>query len=258
MNICWNHEASRFTDSAGYLKLVSDEMGLDTFVSETGQEADIVFNCESAHHFGIGRKLTFIYHIDPTWNHKGNISERIDECDAIFSTHMDVPYKDDPKFVFLPHAAHSTWYEPVPKEFDVFLPPSPPGPYKKRRELSELIASKFNTHTVGYGTPTRDYIREMSKCKIIFNQSGHNDVNRKIFDGMLHGILLTNDMEGLKEVGEADKHYFTYEGSPTEKIKWLLGGDLMNNYLYSTHLVLKEHTYHHRLLTILSCISKLL
>lgn len=257
MNITWNHEASQFTDSARYFKLVSDELGLDTEVSEGPHfDTDVVFNCESCHNFGKGKKLTAIYHIDPTWEHANNISNRIDDCDIIFSTHKDVPYKDSPKFVYLPHASHSSWLGNVEKEYDVFLPPWPNnGRYDERAEISQKIMKMFNATTVPYGTPTEEYIKQMSKCRLIFNWSAGGDVNRKIFDGMMHGVLVTNDLKGLDDLNR-DLMFVTDD--PVETIDYLLMQDQMIKDIdqMSTEYVLKEHTYHHRLLTILAEINK--
>ena len=248
-------------DSAAYFDKVAKELGQDSFINRTDNEVecDLAFNCESAPHFITGKKLTFIYHIDPTWNHANNISHRMPDCDLIFSTHKDVPYKDDPKFRYLPHAAYDGWYTGEEKQYDIFLPPSPPS-RQDRRELSEKLAAKYNTTTVPYGTPTEEYIKEMRKCRIIFNLSGRGDLNRKIFDGMLHGVLVTNELKELPLIGEKGKHYFTFKDDPIPLLDNLLSDyDTLSKVDHeSTQLVLHNHTYTHRVMYILDCMKEMI
>lgn len=257
LKICFNGETSKYMDSAAYLNQEALELGYKSFINRTDKKADcdVAFNCESAPYFIRGKDKTFIYHIDPTWNHANNISHRIDECDLIFSTHKNVPYKDSPKFRYLPHASYKGWHEEVSKIYDIFLPPSPPG-RRDREEMSAKIPKEFNTHTVPYGTPTKDYITQMRKCLIILNLSGRGDVNRKIFDGMLHGVLVTNELDELP--GIEGTHYFTYKVNegPNKVLKEILSDPVKLDEVdrVSTKFILDNHTYTHRVKEILKCI----
>ncbi len=158
---------------------------------------------------------------------------------------------------WLPLACDSTIHRKhdLPKAHDVcFVGNLFPGP---RSELVECIRERFPSTFVG-----QKYFDEMARTysasRIIFNRSVANDVNMRVFEALASGsLLLTNDLaeNGQAELFEDGVDLVTYrdQAELLTQIEWYLKHEDEREQIARAgrQRVLAEHTYDHRMRTIL-------
>lgn len=148
------------------------------------------------------------------------------------------------------HRRHET-----PKEFDVcFVGNLCPGP---RDELVQLIQERFPSTFVGrryFGDMARTY----SASRIVFNRSIRNDINMRVFEALACGsLLVTNDLSdnGQAEMFRDGEHLATYTAAEEmlDKLAYYLSHEEERERIADAGraAVREQHTYRHRLQTIL-------
>jgi len=122
------------------------------------------------------------------------------------------------------------------------------GLYQRRRCLINRLGAEYDFHLKSaYG---EDMSKELSKCKIGFNNAAKNDLNMRIFECLATGVpLLTDHADGIDELFTDGKHYVKYnDGDVLRKAKELLADPVGSKEIAKAGLdeVLKKHTYKHR------------
>ncbi|TWT43066.1 SPBc2 prophage-derived glycosyltransferase SunS [Thalassoglobus neptunius] len=146
------------------------------------------------------------------------------------------------------------------EEFDfAFVGHIFPGP---RQDLLERLLHEFPRTYVG-----QKYFEEMadvySASKIVFNRSISNDVNMRVFEGLCSGaMLLTNSLRenGQDELFQEGVHFVTYAGEDEliDKAHYYLQHAEIRQRIATAgrEAVLQDHTYRHRMESLLRTVSK--
>ncbi|MBI1349395.1 glycosyltransferase [bacterium] len=188
--------------------------------------------------------------------------QRAQDCDLVFaaqragaerlkhqgiSTAIWLPLACDPDI----HRRHS-----VPLAWDwCFVGHLFPGP---RTELIELLRQQFPQAFVG-----QKYFEAMaetySASRLVFNRSLADDLNMRVFEALACGsLLMTNDLadHGQAELFQAGQHLVTYHSADEllERCAYYLKHDDERERIAAAGqaLVQTQHTYRHRMQTILS------
>lgn len=127
----------------------------------------------------------------------------------------------------------------------------------------KIICDKFDIECLNaYGN---DYVKEMQKSKICFNQSISYDINGKYFDIIGSGsFMLTNYNEYFFEfVGRNEyigKMFYHNENDLGDKIKYYLSNDDEREYIArnAREFIFKNHSYENRANIILNKINEYL
>jgi hypothetical protein len=127
--------------------------------------------------------------------------------------------------------------------------------YPERRTLLEQLQCNFNVlrDTAEPGIP---YSTKLSGCKIIFNRSLSQDVNMRFFEAISIGrLLLTDYLPAQDDFAVIGEHYDTYKDFEDlkNKVKKYLKEDKLREKIATDgadHMH-KNHTYKHRLLSVL-------
>ena len=147
----------------------------------------------------------------------------------------------------------------VQPQFDVsFVGNIFPGP---RSELIKFVQTNYPRSFVG-----QKYFEEMaeiySASRMVFNRSINNDVNMRVFEGLCSGTLLVTDdlaTHGLSDLFENGVHLATYRSVEElkETVDYFLAHEDERAAIAAEgrREVLAHHTYRHRMLTMLECIS---
>ncbi len=121
----------------------------------------------------------------------------------------------------------------------------------RRRLLMEEVATRFPNHWIGKAWP-QDMARIYAESKIVANSCINRDVNMRVFEALASGaLLITDEAEGLEDLFEDRKHLVIYHDDaelpgliayylehPEERERIAAAG---------RELVLREHTYTHRI-----------
>jgi len=146
------------------------------------------------------------------------------------------------------------------KRYDVaFVGNLFPGP---RSDLTRLIQERYPDSFVG-----QRYFEEMartySEARIVFNRSLKDDLNMRVFEALGCGAcLLTNRLEasGQADLFEEGVHLASYaeRDELLDKLKFYLARDDLRQRIgqAARHLAIEQHTYRHRLQTILETVSQ--
>lgn len=130
-----------------------------------------------------------------------------------------------------------------------------------RCELLETLAAKYPTHFIG-----QKYFEEMaqiySASRLIFNRSVKNDINMRVFEALgCGGLLITNNLadNGQLELFDEDKRLVTYT-CPEElldKVDYYLKHESEREKIarHGHELALSQHTYQHRMQSLLTSIE---
>jgi glycosyltransferase involved in cell wall biosynthesis/SAM-dependent methyltransferase/Tfp pilus assembly protein PilF len=121
----------------------------------------------------------------------------------------------------------------------------------RRRILMDRVREHYPNHFVGRAWP-HEMAEIYARAKIVVNACVYNDLNMRVFEGMAAGALvLTDEAEGLRDLFEDGRHVVVYHGEADllEKIAWYLEHPEEREAIASAGqaLVLREHTYSHRL-----------
>jgi glycosyltransferase involved in cell wall biosynthesis len=124
---------------------------------------------------------------------------------------------------------------------------------ERKRFLNALIEQGINLKIFSDGFKTDDYVKNLSKGKIIIADSHFNEINRRTFEAMSIGCMVHNRVPGLFKVGQEGKHYLSYEKNNVDQAvsqikKLLKDKDLRNKINKQSRQHVKQfHTYKHRL-----------
>ena len=194
-----------------------------------------VLNIEPCQTLFRGSKKTGFYEID-YWEYPVNI-DKWRNASVVFS--CDPCCADDKRFtetekeyILLPLAADKDLIEiakETPKEYDLVFVGRTGGPYDGRSLMLEKIQKEVpNVFLTNQEHPTEEYMKVLAKGKIIFNHSLFFDCNRRFWEGMGLGVLLTNRLPQFKAYpkyyGVEDKQFLAYSDFDEclEKIKYIL------------------------------------
>ena len=159
--------------------------------------------------------------------------------------------------VFLPHAFDEEIHRPHPEtqKYDVVMIGSINHLYAERQRLVQVLQSHFNVFAEQseFGKP---YAKAMSRGKLIFNRSlGEKNIPMRFFEGMAIGCLLENYNDNLDFYAVPYEHYIPYTSDEdlVEKVADYLTNDKkrINLAKNARSHALKNHTYKHRVQTIL-------
>lgn len=126
----------------------------------------------------------------------------------------------------------------------------------KRGQMLEAIKQRYPNSHIG----TADF-REMAsiyaQSRIVFNHSLRGDVNMRLFEGTASGtVVLTDRVEGLQDLFQEDVDLLAYSSQDEafKKIDLLLADASMRDRIgrAGQEKALTEHTYKHRVATMLS------
>jgi spore maturation protein CgeB len=100
-------------------------------------------------------------------------------------------------------------------------------------------------------TPTQEIARELSKCKVLFNQIRYEEINIRFFEAMALGIQVVSYSPALHLFAEEGKHYLSYKTieEASELIQMLLDNDTLREEMKAASIkhALENHTYDHRI-----------
>lgn len=118
-----------------------------------------------------------------------------------------------------------------------------------REEYLDLLNANFKAF-ISTDTPTRDIAKELSKCKVVFNQIRFEEINIRFFEALACGAQVVSYSPALHMFAEEGKHYLTYKTpeEAVEKITYLLNNDKIRETMAieARKHVLANHTYKHR------------
>lgn len=121
----------------------------------------------------------------------------------------------------------------------------------RRRVLMDGVAARFPNHRIGKAWP-EEMAQIYAESRIVANACINRDVNMRVFEALASGaLLITDEAEGLEDLFEDRKHLVIYRNDAE------LPG-LIDYYLQHSEereriaaagreLVLREHTYTHRI-----------
>ena len=125
------------------------------------------------------------------------------------------------------------------------------------------VLSNFYTNKLKKFYAKNDIGKIYGKSKIIFNKSINNDLNMRFFEGLCSGGLLVTDKisgNGVSDLFKDKLHYIGYKTNhdAINKINYYLKYEKKRTAIAirGQKLVMKFHTYKHRLSQILFLISK--
>ncbi|MCW8137397.1 MAG: glycosyltransferase [Planctomycetota bacterium] len=157
---------------------------------------------------------------------------------------------------WLPLAADPNVFQPVtsPQDFDIgFVGSVLPGLHEARRRLLARMLQRFDRVLVVRGAFREQAARELSRCRVVFNRSLHEDVNMRVFESLAVGRpLLTDRLDqrcGLEELARDGEQLITYEDATFEATaeRLLADEDLAEQIASAGRArVLEAHTYEHR------------
>jgi len=133
---------------------------------------------------------------------------------------------------------------------------------KDRYEVINKVLTNFKTNNYKKFYENDEMGKVYSSSKIIFNKSVNNDLNMRFFEGICSGGLLVTDKikNGVNDLFLNKFHYISYNSAKDaiDKISYYLKNN-KNRKLIAERgqkLVMKSHTYKHRLATILKLVSQ--
>jgi len=231
----------------------------------TPKEADLVINVDSIHNSGLVRgKKTVYYELDDNM-HQGKNTQYYDVDLLYIVTKANLPlYPEGTKW--LPAAMEPTihyhWPFPETKDF-VFIgqykKPSPyESPYEFRQKVVEALSQRFSG--ILNSCQPQDYPKFLSLAKIRLNVNPRF-INKppliitRFYESMGIGFTMNDYHRSMDDIATEGKHYvgFADEKDAVEKMKFYLENDGQRQQIGNAGkwLVLNEHTWKHRLLTIL-------
>jgi hypothetical protein len=135
--------------------------------------------------------------------------------------------------------------------------------FKSRYDTLKTVLSNFYTNDLKKFYKKNDIGKIYGKSKIIFNKSIKNDLNMRFFEGLCSGGLLVTDKisgNGVNDLFINKLHYISYKTNhdAINKINYYLKYEKKRTAIAirGQKLVMKFHTYKHRLSQVLLLISK--
>jgi glycosyltransferase involved in cell wall biosynthesis len=127
--------------------------------------------------------------------------------------------------------------------------------HDRRRLMFDQLKTQFPNNKIGRFWP-REMARIYGQSKIVVNACYNRDVNMRVFEALASGaLLITDEAEGLEDLFQDRIHLVIYHSDDElpELIQYYLQNDEDRERIARAgqELALKEHTYGHRLNTIL-------
>lgn len=231
------------------------------------KEADVVINIDSIHNSGMVRgKKTVYWELDDNM-HQGRNSEYYD-VDLLYIVTKDRLKQYPAHAKWLPVAMEPTIHYPwgFAKEYDlVFIGSEDPIPeYLYRREVLNTLTMSF---VLKRGTcQPQNYPKELSRGKLLVNVMPQKKdqtplINTRIYESMGIGCLLNDYHPSLDDLFIRDRHYIAYESAQdaVDKARFYLDHQYRRDQVEREGRmhVLNNHTWKHRLFTIMKDIEKL-
>lgn len=234
LSVFINQVESRYHSTGDYFKMVANDLGC-----KMSPPYDVCFNMspgeiEAGHQLYLNRDC-----------HLG-LEHRVP--DAFYTQYSDS--WPDEKVVM--HAArpqlHKRTREP---EYDVvFVGRNDESLYKERNEILKYLSDKVDIRIIGDGRPPKEYVDCLSLGKIIFNFSLKGEINRRVFEGMAIGTLVTDAVRGLDHVGKEGEDFYSYKRDDYEGALRAIKKAL-DKPIDSRKHIINNHTYKHRFLQML-------
>lgn len=125
----------------------------------------------------------------------------------------------------------------------------------RRPRLLEAVRSRFPNSFVGKAWP-EDMARVYARAKVVVNACVNRDVNMRVFEALAAGaLLITDEADGLEDLFEDRKHLVVYrkDDDLLDLIAYYLNHEAERLAIAAAgrELVLREHTYGHRVAEIL-------
>jgi hypothetical protein len=133
---------------------------------------------------------------------------------------------------------------------------------RDRYDVINKVLINFKTNNYKKFYKNNEMGKVYSSSKIIFNKSVNNDLNMRFFEGICSGGLLVTDKikNGVNDLFLNKFHYIRYNSAKDaiHKINYYLKNDKERKLIADSgqKLMMKSHTYKHRLATILNLISQ--
>lgn len=160
--------------------------------------------------------------------------------------------------VFLPHAFDPDYHFPLDnvKGSDIVFAGSLSSIYAERKRLTNLLHQHFGVLEIEPGLGEA-YNGALNHGRIIFNRSlGEKNIPMRFFEGMAVGALLHNDTGNLEPFGIPHKHFIPYtndENLVSIAREYLSDEPRLEELRqHARKHALENHTYKHRVQTILS------
>ena len=229
-------------------------------------EADLVINMDSVHSSGMVRgEKTAYYELDDNL-HQGKNKTLYDVDLLYIVTKANLPlYPTGTKW--LPVAMEPTihYHWPFGESHDfVFIGQYNNPSYEFRRRVVEGLAKKFDgilTHC-----QAQDYPKFLSQAKVRLNVNpriGDNPplIITRFYESMGIGFTMNDYHESMDDIATEGKHYvgFSTPEDAIEKMRFYLNHEEKRNEIgkEGKRFMLREHTWKHRLLSILEDYEKL-
>lgn len=120
-----------------------------------------------------------------------------------------------------------------------------------------INAINLDINNFGDGHTPEEYVKILSRGRILFNYSHRGEISRKPFENMAIGCCVTDRVKGLENIGVEGEHYFTYDREDPRSAKKVLQYLLDNPdevervTKNSREHIINKHTYKHRLVELL-------
>ncbi len=230
------------------------------------QEADLVINVDSIHGSGLARgKKTAYYELDDNL-HQGRNKQFYDVDLLYIVSKANLPLYP-PGTRWLPAAMESTihYHWPFPETHDfVFIGQYNAPCYEYRQKVISALASHFDS-VLDHCQP-QDYPKFLSQAKIRLNvnpRTGNDPplIITRFYESVGIGFTMNDYHPTMDDIATEGKHYIGF-GSPeeaVEKMRFYLGREDKRKEIGEAGkwYVLNEHTWKHRLLSILEDYERL-
>ncbi len=159
-------------------------------------------------------------------------------------------YACDPEF----HKRHD-----VKEIYDVGFIGQPDG--DDRANYLAAIKEAFPNSLISNGTPNEELPKALSECKVLFNHIKTEEINIRFFENMALGAQVVTHSPALHLYANEGEHYLSCK-TPEEavaQIKFLLENEDKRKKMIedSRKHAVKNHTYKHRLLSMLRFVNKI-
>jgi spore maturation protein CgeB/ubiquinone/menaquinone biosynthesis C-methylase UbiE/Tfp pilus assembly protein PilF len=129
----------------------------------------------------------------------------------------------------------------------------------RRQALLEDLAGRFPNHRIGRFWP-EEMARIYAQSRIVLNAAYNRDVNMRVFEAMASGaLLITDEADGLEDLFQDGEHLVIYRRDadlPGLVARYLDDHAARERIARAgQELVLREHTYAHRVQTLMDTVS---
>lgn len=251
--------------SGYYVERACRSLGFKTYRPDNHpKEVDLVINIEPCYIYRAAGAPSVYWEID-SYLHKGGNQDHYTQADLVFigTNPKEITQYAYPKgkTIFLPVAADPKLHRPYPSDqpFDLVFVGRIDGGYGGRREVLDRLSERYQVK-ISQANPGREYSQAMSQGKLIFNKNtGLEEINSRFYEGMAIGALVTNYVPEMDKLAKPHVHYIPYSDDLEEQIdRYLADPDARAAIARNgRQLVLKRHTWAHRVKSILAYVAML-